>query len=129
MKKVEEIFQYPLVHQYAQESWHRESLIYATAQGLRALRAAIDHALETGVGFTTATAHDGEGYFALVVRAEEEHFTGAQSPYCDPDIFAKKRGTSPEVLPGVDTALALAYTANNAYREEKHASDSNEDTK
>jgi hypothetical protein len=111
------VFSYPLIHQYAQNSWHSESLIYATADGLRALREAIDHALEHGTGFTTATVNDGEGYFALVVRADESDFDGAQGPYCDPDIFPHHRGASTGMLPGVEQALTLAYTSQRVYRE------------
>lgn len=117
MLETEEIFGYPLIHQYAQDAWHGESLIFATDDGLRALRAAIDHALEHGTGFTTATANDGESFFALVVKAEEADFEGAQAPYCDPSLFATRRGAGPGILRGVEDALALAYTRVSAHRE------------
>jgi hypothetical protein len=115
------IFSAPLIHQYAQDSWHDESLIYATRDGLLALRAAIDQALETGHGFTSASAHDGEGYYALVVCANEADFDKAQSPYCNPEVFSCKSGIHPECLPGVDVAHALAYTSSKAHYEKSRA--------
>ena len=107
----ERILGYPLMHQYAQGQWHDESLIYATREGLLALRDAIDAALKEGHGFTTASPRDGECYTALVVMASEEDFAGAQPPYTDPELFAVKRGRHPGELPGVVQALEAAEFA------------------
>lgn len=52
----------PLLHIYAQHSEHTEAYILGNREGLRALRAALDAALEHGAGTVEVMVADGEGY-------------------------------------------------------------------
>jgi hypothetical protein len=59
-----------LVHIYAQHSQHTEAYILGNREGLRALRAGLDAALEHGSGAVAAMVADGEGY-AVEVTLED----------------------------------------------------------
>lgn len=58
----------PFLHIYAQPYQHQKAEIRGTIDGLRALRAAIDAAIENREGTTRVIATDGEGYHAVVTR-------------------------------------------------------------
>lgn len=57
-----------IVHIYGQDQWHSPAAISASRHGLELLRAAIDEALEQGVGVASLMTDDGEGYALVVMR-------------------------------------------------------------
>ena len=81
-----------LLHIHAQPHWHAEAYIVGNSEGLKALRDAIDKALENG---HAATPHDekpvfvtdGEGYVVHVVKNDDkwdgESWNKAALPYTD----------------------------------------------
>jgi hypothetical protein len=83
----------PKLHIYGQSYFHEHAFIVGNTEALRALRDAIDDALETGTvvsGITAFTA-DGEGYEVKVYREEDkEYWDNASLPYTDRTIFSDR---------------------------------------
>lgn len=77
----------PMLHLYGQKDWHDEAYIVGTPDGLRALLAAVQQALETGEGHALPTVSDGEYYHLFVVQMDEDwqskSVQGLQLPYTE----------------------------------------------
>lgn len=58
------------LHAYSQDSWHDDLVVAGDEEGLKALRNAIDEALQEGHGQSGVFVNDGEGYRALVLRKD-----------------------------------------------------------
>lgn len=61
----------PLLHIHAQHAWHGHATIVGNETGLKALREAIDKALQDGLHGAEEFCADGEGYFACVIHSED----------------------------------------------------------
>jgi len=77
-----------LIHIYAQPWEHTEAYIVASPDGLSVLRAAIDAALDGGIGLVAhAWVADGEGYDVVVLRIDDPPWEGLwpllMTPYRD----------------------------------------------
>ena len=57
-----------ILHIRAQRRWHDDAGLMGSRQGLLRLRAAIDDALASGLGFALVTTFDDEGYVVAVFR-------------------------------------------------------------
>lgn len=60
------------LHVYGPDQWHGETFVVGNRAALKALREALDEALETGSGLSLAYAADGEGFACGVVLVEDE---------------------------------------------------------
>lgn len=78
-------FERQLLHVYAQESWHSPAQIMGHRDALKALRDAIDRALQTGMEASSeAMTNDGEGYHVIINIRDGEGLARLQLPYYDP---------------------------------------------
>ena len=59
------------LHIFGQEFWHNEAFLIGNRNALLALKKAIDKALENKISKPVFMQNDGEGYFAIVVCAED----------------------------------------------------------
>jgi len=76
------------LHIYGQTYPHDHAFLVGNKEALKALREAIDAALNNQAGGTTVFATDGEGYDVKVYCEEEEEYWGkSKLPYNDRDMF------------------------------------------
>lgn len=98
---------FPVVHLYGQEMWHCEAFILGNAEGLRALRDAIDRAL-AAPGQPQAFepfVRDGEGYALAIACLDDETMGRAALPYHDEMFASMETGTPLEQVPGLYDAI------------------------
>lgn len=70
------------LHIYAQSDWHGESFLVGTTHALKALRDAIDQALEKDTAVVESMVNDGEGFDIVVARIDnQEEFDKLSVPY------------------------------------------------
>lgn len=84
----------PYLHLYGQGQWHGDAYIIGNTEGLKALRDAIDRALneERGASSLSAFVNDGEGFYTGVVKIDKpEDFDRLAVPYND-EIAQDHRG-------------------------------------
>jgi len=87
--------------QYVPQLWeHAPGYLIANEAGLIELRAAIDHALQTGHGRAEAFAWDGEGYWLCVATADEDEQV--------PSYYGGECHGSPEIGERIMRALEQA---------------------
>lgn len=66
-----------LLHVYPQYMEHCEAIIVGNREGLELLLAAVNAALNTGLGTEQVMASDGEGYDVIVVREDADWLSEA----------------------------------------------------
>jgi uncharacterized protein YgfB (UPF0149 family) len=89
-----------LAHIHAQFSEHDDAYIVANSAGLRAIRGAIDEALEEGQAAVDLFVADGEG-FSLRLHLDDTEFAEAGSPWAVPYVADFARESRPHaLLPG-----------------------------
>ena len=66
-----ETHQTDYLHIYGQTDWHAKSYIIGDLTALKALRKAIDAAIESGGGKCESFTNDGEGYDTVVIKVED----------------------------------------------------------
>jgi hypothetical protein len=91
-----------LLHLYSPLHHHSDQHVVGNREGLLRLRAAIDRALEEGVGVETAFTNDGEGYYLNVVQddrpwEEWPHEDPYINPYYSGEVDAGRPGYDDEV--------------------------------
>lgn len=72
-----------ILHIYSQEQWHGNAYVVGNEEALKNLRDAIDAALEKGSGHASSFVNDGEGFYALVVKVDDETAEKIMTPYQD----------------------------------------------
>ena len=70
-----------VMHVYGQDCEHEEAFIVGNETALRALRDALDAALNGGLGQATVFAADGEGYILHVIKHPTQRIDRLQLPY------------------------------------------------
>jgi len=80
-----------ILHIYAQSSWHDNATIAGTPESLKALRGAIDTAIQKGVAKCDSFVNDGEGYTIIVQSMSADEAERIAAPYTD-EIASEKGG-------------------------------------
>lgn len=114
------------LHIYAQDQWHADAFIVGNAEALKALRDAIDRALERGHGYASCYVNDGEGYYTAVVKVDDkEKLDRLGVPYTDEVAGAQSVDNPiwPWDLPGAVEALTEA----RAWMDEKYGKQEREE--
>lgn len=96
---------YEWLHVYGQYTYHAPVTVRGSREGLLALRSAIDAALETGRGESSAMASDGEGYRIDVSRVSTHANLGS------PEYIYEAHGS----LMAAEANRAREYGLRNPY--------------
>lgn len=99
------------LHVYAQSDWHSESYIVGTTQSLKALRDAIDQALQDETGVTESMVNDGEGFDLVVACVDNlQEFDKLSVPYTS-DVAQEHNAAAkdPWDMASVRKALQKSY--------------------
>lgn len=112
------------LHIYAQTDWHSESFIVGTTPALKALRDAIDQALEKNSAVTESMVNDGEGFDIVVACVDNlEEFDKLSVPYTS-DI-AKEHNSAAKDPWEIFNAVKAMREAQDARRKRQQKKNKN----
>jgi hypothetical protein len=96
-----------LLHVYGPQFWHDNVYIVGNEDALGALRDALTAVIDSGRGACLSFASDGEGFAAVVLKADQEQIDKLAMPYSDEVAREAGRGEWPDSLITADEYTAL----------------------